>query len=95
MIKSITKYQNNANEDGATISIWYVVEYKCGRCREFKHLPKSGKKFMKNAKPVFQSFLSPVGYSDTKGIKRGNPDKTCDYGETQYTTIYEEEGSIC
>lgn len=93
MIKSITKYQYNANEDGATISIWYVVEYECGRCRNFKHLPKSGEKFMKNAKTIFNSFLTPAGYSDTRGIKRGNPDKTCDYGETLYTTIYEEGGA--
>ena len=88
MIKDITKYQKNANEDGATISIWYVVEYECGRFRELKHLPKSGEKFMKNAKPIFQSFLTPAGYSDTKGVKRGNPDKTCDYGETIYTTVF-------
>ena len=88
MIKNITKYQNNANEDGATISIWYVIEYECGRRREFKHLPKSGEKFMKNAKPVFHSILTPGGYSDTNGIKRGDLDITFNYGITQYTTVY-------
>ena len=88
LIEKIQQYKNNSNEDGSTLSVWYVVEYKCGRCREFKKLSRSGDKFMKSAKVEFSSALSPKGYRDSDGVERGNPDAVCTYGHTQHHTVY-------
>lgn len=93
MINMIEKLQNNDNETGATISIWYYVHYQCGRKRYFKKLPKSAIKFLSKAEITFQSVLSPKGYQDTKGITRGNPEAACSYGETQFWTIFEREAT--
>lgn len=91
MINMIEKLQNNDNETGATISIWYYIHYECGRTRFFKKLPKSATKFLSQAKITFQSVLTPKGYKDTNGEKRGNPEAACSYGETQFKTYFEKE----
>ena len=88
MIKNVVRYTKNENEAGATISIWYMVIYECGRAREFKKLSKAAEKFMKKSECTFFSELSPVGYYDSKGEVRGEGNKSCDYGYTLYTHIF-------